>query len=198
MESRVENHSRLRTSQANRRLGLGNPIQGPGVAEEVRAGADQSCCASESAGVQPAGGQALEEARGVDVRGEGDLGVDGVYGGEVTLGLGDGVVEEVHGVGGVGGLALCFDGTAHFGFLLGGDVDGELAEWVELLRDGVGHGEPLAFVAVVGGPDRRRRGRLGGLGVCWLGRRDLGRCGLSGAVVLPWALHVAVVLRRRP
>ena len=121
-ESRIENHARLRTAQTNRVLGLCDSIQRPGVTEEVRPGADHGCRARESARVQPACREALQEGSWLDVRGEDDARVDGVDGGEVALGLADGVVDEVKGVGGVGGLTLCFDGAADFGFLLGGEV----------------------------------------------------------------------------
>ena len=143
-ESRIENHARLCTAQANRVLGLCDSIQRPGVAEEVRPGADHGCRARESARVQPACREALEEGSWLDVRGEDDARVDGVDGGEVALGLADGVVDEVKGVGGVGGLTLCFDGAADFGFLLGGEVSEKLADWVELFGHAEGQGDPLA------------------------------------------------------
>jgi hypothetical protein len=128
MESRIENHAGLRTRQTNRLLSPGNPIQRPRVAEEVGACTYQSRRASESSCVEPRGGEALEEARRVDVGGENDARVGRVDGGEVALGLGDGVVEEVQGVGGVGGLALCFDGAGGFGGLLDGELYDELAD----------------------------------------------------------------------
>jgi hypothetical protein len=78
------------------------------------------------------------------VRGEDDARVDGVDGGEVALDLADRVVDEVKGVGGVGGLTLCFDGAADFGFLLGGEVSEKLADWVELFGHAEGQGDPLA------------------------------------------------------
>lgn len=147
MESRVENHSRSRASQTDRFLSLGNAIQRPRVAEEVGASSDQSRCASESSCVQPRGGEALEEARRADVGGENDARVGRVDGGEVAVGLGYGVVEQVKRVGGVGGLALCFDGAGGLCGLLGGELDDELADGRDLVGDLV----PLAVVEVGGG-----------------------------------------------
>ena len=97
--------------------------------------------------MEPRGGEALEEARRVDVGGENDARVGRVDGGEVALGLDDGVVEEVQGVGGVGGLALCFDGAGGLGGLLDGELYDELADG----RDLVGGLVPLAVVEVGGG-----------------------------------------------
>jgi hypothetical protein len=54
------------------------------------------------------------------------------------------IADEVKGVGGVGGLTLCFDGAADFGFLLGGEVSEKLADWVELFGHAEGQGDPLA------------------------------------------------------
>lgn len=174
-ESRIENHARLRTAQTNRVLGLCDSIQRPGVTEEVRPGADHGCRARESARVQPACREALQEGSWLDVRGEDDARVDGVDGGEVALGLADGVVDEVKGVGGVGGLTLCFDGAADFGFLLGGEVSEKLAYWVELFGHAEGQGDPLAVDEESGGSAEEGVAALVVLGCSgWLEDESLG------------------------
>jgi hypothetical protein len=83
----------------------------------------------------------------------------------------------------VGGLALCFDGAVLFCFLLGGDLEEELAEWVQVFGHAAGHGELDSVVDDDGDSAEDRVAALVCLG--WVGLeegvRD-GSVGLRGGV----------------
>ena len=124
-----------------------NPIQRPGVPEEIYSRPDQSRRAREGARVDPVLDQVLEARGRVQALGQRHARVGGVDGGEVALGQGYCVVEQVERVGGVGALAFGCDGELGRCYLVGGEVGDDFAQGVRVVGDWM----PFAFVEVGGG-----------------------------------------------